>query len=180
MVLESIFLVSKINYLGKTWCWESIFLGSELLMKFLEGFHQVAGEAWRWWSHYLTQWVSFKTLAFFEQVTHPSVHRNKKGQILAEIWPHLSSGKFRHRFWQIGNRSGTSREPVGNQLGTSREPVGKIRAPVGTCQKSTKKSKKNLQKPAFWAFSGFLKRCTDVPDWFPTGSRLVPDWFPIC
>ena len=83
----------------KTWCWkitfrcqksiiwwkfgaENQFWGSEILMKFLEGFREVAGEAWRWWSHYLTQWVSFKTLAFFEQVPHPSVHRSNFDQNL--------------------------------------------------------------------------------------------------
>ena len=38
-----------------------------------------------------------------------------------------------------------------------------------------KKAKKNMQKKHFWTCSGFLKRCTDFPDWFPTGSRLVPD-----
>jgi len=36
-------------------------------------------------------------------------------------------------------------------------------------------SAKTLQKPQFLCLLG---RCTDFPDWFPTGSRLVPDWFP--
>ena len=42
--------------------------------------------------------------------------------------------------------------------------------------KIDQKSAKTLQKPAFLCLLG---RCTDFPDWFPTGSRLVPDWFPI-
>ena len=49
-------LVSNFNFLVKSWCWESIFWGSECifggsetLMKLLEGFHEVAREAWRWW-----------------------------------------------------------------------------------------------------------------------------------
>ena len=42
--------------------------------------------------------------------------------------------------------------------------------------KIDQKSAKTLQKPAFLCL---LKRCTDFPDWFRAGSRLVPDWFPI-
>ena len=47
LVLEINFLVLEINFLVKTWCWKSIFWGSEILMKFLDGFHEVAGEAWK-------------------------------------------------------------------------------------------------------------------------------------
>ena len=47
-----------------------------------------------------------------------------------------------------------------------------------TLQKGPKidqKSAKTLQKLAFLCLFG---RCTDFPDSFPTGSRVVPDWFP--
>ena len=94
---------------------------------------------------------------------------------------------------------GTSREPVGNQSGTSREPVGKIRAPpqkaqkcwflqgfgtflveFGTfCRVFAKNRPNKCQIPAktsifvpFGAVHGFSRL---VPDWFPTGSRLVPN-----
>ena len=39
--------------------------------------------------------------------------------------------------------------------------------------KIDQKSAKTLQKPAFLCL---LKRCTDFPDWFRAGSRLVPDF----
>ena len=50
LVLEITFLVLlEIHFLVRIWCWKSIFRGSEILilMKLLEGFHDVAGEAWR-------------------------------------------------------------------------------------------------------------------------------------
>ena len=95
-------------------------------------------------------------------------------------------------FRQIRNQSG-------NQSGTSREPGGKIRAPpqkaqkclflqgfgtflveFGTfCRVFAKHRPKKCQIPAktsifvpFGAVHGFSRL---VPDWFPTGSRLVPN-----
>jgi hypothetical protein len=43
---------------------------------------------------------------------------------------------------------------------------------AGFLPKIDQKSAKSLQKPAFLCLLG---RCTDFPDWFPTGSRLVPN-----
>ena len=96
---KTTFSVSKNNYLVKTWCWESIFWGSEILMKLLEGFHEVAGEAWRGWSHYPCPAGFLQDTCPFP-ANYPSQRSLKKEHLqnLAKIWHHLSSGKFRHRF----------------------------------------------------------------------------------
>ena len=104
-------------------------------------------------------------------------------------------GKFTHRFLQIGNQSGTSREPVGNQSGKFTHHPKSMKNGQKCCffqcflhfffifavflGKNEEKNAKTLQKPAFLtifqAFGVVRKFSRLVPDWFPTGSRLVPD-----
>ena len=97
-------------------------------------------------------------------------------------------GKFQHRFRQIRNQSGTSREPVGKIRAPPQKAqkcwflqgfgtflVDFWQKPCKTCQIRPKKcqipAKTSIFVP-FGAVHGFSRL---VPDWFPTGSRLVPN-----
>ena len=117
----------------------------------------------------LAQRVSFKTLALFQQIIHPSVHWN---QSIFKIWPKSDTTCQVANFGTAFSKSGTSREPVGNQSGTSREPVGNqsgtSRENPSTSREGPKMDQKSTKKGPK---TGFLKRCADFPDWF----GLVPD-----
>ena len=118
----------------------------------------------------LAQRVSFKTLALFQQIIHPSVHWN---QSIFKIWPKSDTTCQVANFGTAFSKSGTSREPVGNQSGTSREPVGNqsgtSRENPSTSREGPKMDQKSTKKGPK---TGFLKRCADFPDWFRTGSRF--------
>ena len=112
----------------------------------------------------LTQWVSFKTLAFFEQVTHPSVHRKKK----VKFWPKSDPTCQAANFGTAFGKSGTSRE---NPC-TSRENPCTSRKVPKIDQKQPKKKQKSACLSIFttFPFSSTLP-CTAPP---PTSSRFKP------
>ena len=123
---------------------------------------------------------------------HPPQTRQNTSQILRNHPIRQISGQnltpLSANFSTAFGKFGTSREPVGNQSGKS---VHRPKRHKNACfcrdlalfwsifgknpAKSAKfdqTSAKSLQKPAFLCLLG---RCTDFPDWFPTGSRLVPN-----
>ena len=129
----------------------------------------------------------------------PQTHQNtckisqiRKNHQIRQIWgQNLTplSANFSTTFCKIG----TSREPVGNQSGKSvhrpkrHKNAGFCRVLAlfwsnlalfaGFLPKIDEKSAKTLQKPAFLCLLG---RCTDFPDWFPTGSDFAKSGAEIC
>ena len=111
----------------------------------------------------------------------PQVRNNPIRQISGQNLTPLSAN-----FSTAFGKFGTSREPVGNQSGKSVHRPRRHKN-AGFCRdlalfwsifgknpaKSAKfdqKSAKSLQKQAFLCLLG---RCTDFPDWFPTGSEFA-------
>ena len=94
-------------------------------------------------------------------------------------------GKFTHRFLQIGDQSGTSREPVGKIYAPPQklEKLSKMQVFARFLQFFLRFLLKTLQKwrkmQKTWGKAAFLTvfHAFGVVRKF---SRLVPDWFPIC